>query len=158
MLTVRGVLTASAVTLIGALGTPRALSAQVGIGTWVRKDENPATGSMTMTVEACCRGGRKLTYRISMNGTTTMVLTVESPFDGTEVPVLADGKPSGETMAIKRIDDHHTTTVLKMNGQPFGTSKSTLSADGKTLTVVNDIASPGGPQPKGVQTEIWIKK
>jgi len=112
---------------------------------------------MTIPVEACCKGGRKLTYRISMNGTTSE-LTVESPFDGTEVPVLLDGKPSGETMAIKRIDDHHATAVLRMGGQPYGTSKSTLSADGKTLTVVNDIASPGGPQPKGVQTEIWIKK
>jgi hypothetical protein len=157
MLTLRGVLTASAVTLTAALGAPSALSAQVEIGTWVRKGDNPAEGSMTMTVEACCGGGRKLTYNLTMKG-TNMVMTVESPFDGTEVPVLVDGKPSAETMAIKRIDAHHATTVLKMNGQPFGTSKATLSDDGKMLTVVNDIVSAGGPQPKGLQTEIWIKK
>ena len=81
---------------------------------------------MTMTVEACCRGGRKLTYRINMKGTNS-IMTVESPFDGTAVPVLVDGKPSAETMAIKRVDDHHTTTVVKVSGQPYGTSKSTLS-------------------------------
>ena len=88
-----------------------------------------------MTVEGCCHGGRKLTYHITMND-TKLVLTVESPFDGTEVPVLLDGKPSGETMAIKFVDDYHTTTVLKMNGQPFGTSKATLSADGEKVTMM----------------------
>jgi hypothetical protein len=30
---------------------------------------------------------------------------------------------SGETMAIKRVDDHHLSTVLKMNGKLFGTSE-----------------------------------
>jgi hypothetical protein len=54
-------------------------------------------------------------------------------------PVLTAGKPSGETMAIKSVDDHHLTALLKMNGKTFSTSKSTLSADGKV-------------------TEVWVKK
>jgi hypothetical protein len=158
MQAIHGTTLASALLLACTFGFPNALGAQTGIGTWVKKvDSGETGGSMTMTVEACCRGGRKLTYQLNMNGTNA-VLTVESPFDGTEVPVLLNGKPSGETMAIKLLDDHHTTTVLKMNGQPFGISKATLSADGRMLTVVNDVSASGGPQPKGLQTEIWIKK
>jgi hypothetical protein len=57
--TVRGLV--CGVVLLGVLGPARPLHAQIGVGTWVRK----ATGSvspMTMTVEACCHGGRRLIY------------------------------------------------------------------------------------------------
>jgi len=108
-----------------------------------------------MTVELCCRTGRRLIYRIpGIDG----VLTVESPFDGSEVPVLLGGKPSGETMAIKQTDDRHWTTILKMNGQLFGTSNGTLSADGRTITVENDFATTVGGNPAGKSTETWVKK
>ena len=156
MRTVRGVLAASGVMLVSAFGMPGAMQAQLGVGTWERQSDkgSKGVGSMTMTVEPCCKGGYKLTYHIAFNGVTS-VMKVESPFDGTAVPVLVDGKPSGETMSITRVDDRHSTTVMTMNGKPFGTSKSTLSADGKTLTVIDDIAQSGGVQPK---TEIWVKK
>lgn len=144
-------------TVLGLICIADVAHAQPGVGTWVRKDADPRAGTMTMTVEVCCGRGRKLTYNITMSG-TSYVMTVESPFDGTEVPVLMDGKPRGETMAITLVDSHHTSTIVRMNGQLFGTSKATLSSDGKTLTVVNDIKGIGGPQPKGVQTEVWIKK
>lgn len=110
-----------------------------------------------MKVEACCNGGRRLIYHIPM-GSSEMVLTVESPFDGSEVPVLANGQPSGETMAITRLDAHHASTILKMNGSPFGTSKATLSADGRTLTVINDFSSSVGGQRTGKSTEVWMKQ
>jgi hypothetical protein len=112
---------------------------------------------MTMTVDACCSGGRRLIYNIVI-GETTTVLTIESRLDGSDAPVLMDGKPSGETMAIKRLDDHHASTVVKMNGSLFGTSKATLSADGRTLTVINDFSSSAGGQPVGKYTEIWVRK
>ena len=155
MRTLRGVLTASGVILVCAVAMPGTVRAQLSVGTWERKWDKASagmTGSITMTVEECCKGGRKLTYHMNFNGTKS-VMTVESPFDGTAVPVLVNGKPSGETMTIKRTDDHHTITVMTMKGRPFGTSKATLSADGKLLTVINETL-----QPKGIQTEIWIKK
>lgn len=154
MRTVRGVLAASGVMLAFALGMPGTVRAQLGVGTWERQSEKGSkgfVGSMTMTVEPCCKGGYKLTYHIKINDVTS-VMKVESPFDGSAVPVLVDGKPSGETMAIKRVDDRHSTTTMTMNGKPFGTSKGTLSADGKTLTVINDM------QTGGTQTEVWVKK
>ncbi len=142
---------------IVALASARSLHAQVEIGTWVRQDTASMRDGMTMDVEACCHGGRRLTCHIVIGQTATL-LTVESPFDGTGVPVLMNGKPSGETMAITRVDAHHASAVVKMNGAPFGTSNSTLSADGKTLTVLNDFTSAAGGQPVGKQTEIWVRK
>jgi hypothetical protein len=109
---------------------------------------------MTMTVEACCNGGRRLIYRTTGSD---VVVTVESPFDGSDVPVMIGGKPSGETMGIKRVDANHTVTVLKMNGKMFGTSKATISADGRTLTVENDYTSAAGGQP-GKNMETWVRK
>ena len=136
-----------------AVGSASTLRAQLGVGTWVRQADASMPAGMTMTVQPCCNGGFRLTYHAG-----PVVLTVDSPFDGTEVPVLIGGKPSGETMAIKRVDAHHTSTVLKMNGQPFGTSRSTLSADGKTLTVENNITFAAGGRTSGHQTETWVRK
>ncbi len=75
-------------------------------------------------------------------------MTVESQLDGREAPMLLGGTLSGVTMAITRIDDHHAVTVMAWNGQPSRTSKATLSADGKTLTVENDF-SAGARYPAG---------
>ena len=147
---------ACGIALLGALGPARSLHAQVGVGVWVR--EVPASKlALTMTVEACCHGGRRLSYHFDMGATKTTML-IESPFDGSERPVLVNGKPSGETMAITRVDDHHVSTVVKMNGKPFGTSKATLSADGKVLTVLNEFSASAGGNPTGKSTERWVRK
>lgn len=143
-------------TALCALLSFTSLSAQLGVGTWVKQgDSGPA---LAMTVEACCGNGYRLIYRVV--GQTAIMMTVESALDGKEAPVLLmGGKPSGETMAITRIDAHHLSTVLKMNGQPYGTSKATLSADGKTLTVENEVTKSAVPgQPAGKTTEVWVRK
>lgn len=139
-----------------ALVSAKPLPAQLEIGTWVRQPA-PSMPSMTMKIEACCNGGRRLTYYVVMSGSET-VLTVESRLDGKDAPVLMGGKPSGQTMAIKRVDARHASAVLKMNGTVYGTSHSTLSADGRTLTSVNDYTSSAGGQTVGKITEIWVRK
>jgi len=98
-----------------------------------------------------------MTYHIDINGTETL-LTVASRFDGSDADVLLAGKPSGETMAITRLDDHHVSTVVKLNGKPFGTSEATLSPDGKVLTVVNDFSLSVGGNPAGKTTETWVRQ
>jgi hypothetical protein len=141
--------------LLMALVIATSVQAQVEVGTWLRQSEEAGRPAMTMTVERCCGSGRRIVYRIE--GMST-VMTVESRFDGSEAPVLVDGKPSGETMAIKRLDDRHTSTVLKMNGKEFGTSKAALSPDGKMITVENDFAATGGGHKAGKHTEVWVRK
>ena len=140
------------VAFLSAVGWAGQAYAQLGVGTWVRTDEH-AKG-LTMTVEACCKGGRRLIYHLAMAGQPPATMTVDSPMDGTEVPALLDGKPSGTTMAIKRVDDRHTSTVVKMGGKPFGTSNGTLSPDGKTLTV--ESVTLGGKPEKIIET--WVRK
>ncbi|HEU5219930.1 MAG TPA: hypothetical protein VFU23_14820 [Gemmatimonadales bacterium] len=145
----------SGIILLGALCRATPLHAQIEIGTWVRKSGEATPGVISMTVTTCCNGGRRLVYH--MTGSQA-VLTIESAFDGSEAPVLVDGKPSGETMAIKRLDTHHAITIVKMSGKAFGTSKATLSADGNTLTVVNDYTATAPGQRAGKSTEVWVRK
>jgi len=146
---------ACGVAILWTIGSDSPLRAQISVGTWVQQSGASATGGLTMTVETCCNGGRRLIYRIPG---IDMVMTVESSFDGKDAAVMVGGKASGQTMGIKRVDDHHTVAVLKLNGKTFGTSKSTLSADGRTLTVENDYTSTAGGRPVGKQTETWVRK
>lgn len=134
----------------------RPLHAQLEIGTWVRRP-TASMPAMTMEIGVCCNGGRRLTYHIDMEK-KQILLTVDTQLDGKEAAVLMDGKPSGETMAIKRVDAHNASTVVKLNGTFFGTAKGTLSADGKTLTVLDDFTSSVGGYPAGKFTEVWDKK
>ena len=138
-----------------AVGVANPAHAQFAVGTtWVRTD---AQGKgITMTVEACCKGGLRLIYQIpGAANQPAATLTVDSPMDGTEVPALLGGKPSGESMAIKRLDGRHYSAVVKMNGQPLGTSNGTMSADGKTMTV-ETVTQAGGKAEKIIET--WVRK
>src|SRR6266487_678734 len=93
-----------AMVAIGGSLIVESAQAQFGVGSWIQKSVNGKPGVMTMTVEACCNGGRRLIYR-AING-NDLVMTVESPFDGTEVQIKTPGPPTNSTMAITRIDDH----------------------------------------------------
>jgi hypothetical protein len=135
------------------LAAPRSVSAQLEIGTWVRKSTaNQPT--MTLKIETCCGHiGRKLTY--SLTGAT---MTLASGMDGRDAALSVNGKPTGETMAITRVDAHHATTVIKMNGAKIGTSTATLSDDGKTLTIESELTTAAGGNRAGKQTEVWVKQ
>ena len=135
-------------------GAPVADAADSPIGTYQKKVEG-GQPAMTMKIEEWAPGKAKLTYHIK---DPPIVLTVLSALDGTEAPVLMNGKPSGETMAIKLIDKLHSSTVVKMDGKPFGTSKGTFSPDFKTLTVENDFSTSAGGNKPGKSTEIWVRK
>jgi hypothetical protein len=132
--------TAVALAVFLALIWGSSLQAQFSVGTWVQT--SPMKG-FTMTVEECCSGGRRLIFHVTL-GQKTQTITVDSRFDGSDAPVLADGKPNGETMALKRVDERQMTTVFKRNGKVYRTSTSTESADRKTLTVENEFIEPAG--------------
>ena len=56
-------------------------------------------------------------------------------------------------MGIKRIDSHHTVTVLKFQGKETAISKAEILPDGKVLKVENDYAAsnPTGLIEKQIQ-------
>ena len=120
-------------------------------GTWVRRNPLPA-GPIALTVEAA-GSGRKLTYKFA---DTSMVMTIVTQLDGKDAPMLMNGQPSGQTMAIKLLDDRHTFAVVKFQGKETRTVKSELSADGKVLKVENMTPSAGGTG-QVVQVEYWDK-
>jgi hypothetical protein len=142
-----------------ALSTPL-LAASPWSGVWVMR-EAAAGFRLTMTLEEV-GAGWKITYRIPVpdaHGTaTTSIMTVETALDGKDAPNLIDGKPSTQSMQIRKIDDRHTITVVKSGGKQMGTSKSELSADGKTITTENDysVSGPGGSANKQIQH--WDKQ
>jgi hypothetical protein len=142
-----------------AMGTPL-WAASPWSGTWVMR-ESPAGFRLTMTLEEA-GAGWKITFRIpaaDARGTaTTSVMTVATALDGKDAPNLVDGKPSGQSMQIRKIDDHHTITILKFQGKQTGISKSELSADGKTITTENEysVSGPNGSANKQIQH--WDKQ
>jgi hypothetical protein len=141
--------------VLGAIGTAAVLHAQLEIGTWVRTDM-PAGSKMSMTVQACCNGGRRLIYHVEGTGQPPMEMTIDSGLDGKDAPIMVGGKPSGQTMAITRVDALHATSIQKMNGKIMSTSKGTLSADGKTMTVEDEVPDASGKSMK--ITEKWVKQ
>lgn len=88
-----------------------------------------------------------------MAGMPASTMSADSPMNGTDVPMVVGGKASGQTMAMKRIDDHHYSAIVKMNGQLIGTSNGTVSPGNKTMTVESVFGSQGQ---KTIET--WVRK
>ena len=88
----------------------------------------------------------------------SIVSTALTPLDGKDVPLLVNGKPSGQTMGIKRIDSRHTVTVLRFQRKETGISKTEISPDGKVLKVENDYASSNPNGLVGKQIQYWDKQ
>ena len=55
---------------------PTAVHAQSFLGTWVRKADPSVGGGMNMTVEVCCSGGRRISYRIP--GNDAFLMSIET--------------------------------------------------------------------------------
>jgi len=130
---------------------------QLAVGTWNKRGDHPL---MLMIIEPA-GGATRITYRVLAPDGKPLpqgVMTLVTQMDGNEVPVLVNGKASGETMAIRRIDERHTSTIVKMNGTPFGTSKSELSADGRTLRVENTGSGGASGLPAGTKVEYWDRQ
>src|SRR4029079_17820931 len=145
--TIRSVVAMAFVALLAR--PPAAGAADSPIGTYLKKAE-AGKPAMTMTIEQWAPGKAKLTYHIK---DPPIVLTIVSALDGSESPVLMNGKPSGETMAIKLVDKLHSVSVVKMDGKPFGTSKGTFAPDFSTLTVENDFNGAAAGSAAGQSTE-----
>jgi hypothetical protein len=126
---------------------------QAWYGTWVERSASP----MTLVVEPAGDDAARFTYSMPPAFKTQVVMSFETAFDGRDVVVFVDGKPTSEVMTIKRIDDRHIVSAWKVGGKMAGTSRSELSADGKVVKVENDDAQPvGGAAAK--TTQYWDKK
>ena len=153
-LMIRSFASAIFVAILAAALPAAAADSPIG-GTYLMKGKQ-GTPDMTMKIEAWGPGKVRLTYHVK--GAENMELTIVSGADGKDAPLLLNGKPSGETMAIKLIDKLHSSTVIKMNGQVMGTSKGTFSPDFRTLTSENDMTAMVGNTPAGKSTQVWVRQ
>ena len=75
-------------------------------------------------------------------------------FDGNDYPVTGD--PSTDTRSIKKIDDTHYELNNKKDGKVTTTGTITLSADGKTRTLVTHATDAKGK--KKTATAVYDKQ
>ena len=145
--------------VLSMLAVSTGASAQIlEIGTWVQR--GPSKTPLVLTIEMA-GSGRKLTYRVRQpDGKVSeqAMLTIVTQLDGQDASMMANGQPTGSTMAIRKLDAHHAITVLKMQGQQYGTSKAEISADGKVMTVENEITLGQPGQDAGKHVEYWDRK
>ncbi len=111
------------------------------LGTWVeRLDANAKRPRMTMTITDAGVGKRLITYTTPGSPRKMTVLTSGQ---GEDSPVLVDGRPTGQTMAIRITDARHRETIVKSNGEKTGESRAEISADGKVMKVDNETIVTG---------------
>ena len=125
--------------------------------TWVLR-EPPQGGHLTITVEEV-GSGWKLTYKIvGPEAPGTIYSRVLTQLDGKDVPQLVNGKPTGQTMGIKKMDSRHTVAVLRFQGKEAGILKGEISPDGKVLTVENEDAASNPSGLVGKQIQHWDRQ
>ena len=109
-----------------------------GIGTWrlnvskTTMSPGPKPVSSTVTIEASDGGIKQVTEQSLGLGASKSEFTAR--FDGKDYPIR--GNPNADVVALKRIDDRSYEVIGKKGGKVTITSRVTLSADGKTRTVV----------------------
>jgi hypothetical protein len=126
-------------------------------GTWILREAEPG-GQLTMKLEEVSTGW-KVTSKVVGSGAAGASATyIMTPLDGKDVPVLIDGKPSGQTMGITKIDSHHTVNVIKFKGKEIGVSKAELSTNGKVIKVETDYSDSNPGAPAGKQIQYWDRQ
>jgi len=151
------VLTVVAVALLAVVGAS-SLQAQGNavVGTWklnltkTKLESGPAPKSLTRKVEAQGDGlkysfegvaadGKPLSYGFSVK------------FDGKDYPITGSMPSGADTISAKKMDGNNYEATLKKGGKVIGTSKVTVSTDGKVTTVDATSTNAAGAKTHDVQ-------
>lgn len=129
------------------------------VGTWtldVAKSTykpGPAPKSTTVVVEAAGQGLKVSVDAVGADG-TPMKWGYTSMRDGKDAPVT--GNPNYDTVALTQATPTNATAIYKKAGKVVITSKSSVSADGKTLTLTSTGTDPKGQAVNNVS--VYTKK
>lgn len=123
------------------------------VGTWKLNPEkstlepgSPPPPGITMTYS---REGDVVTVTATVplpDGKERKIIHTET-YDG-QPHDRYEGKPNGETLTHRRLDERTVETVWRKDGQPMAITTRTVSPDGRTLTSV--VRSPGKAEPDNV--------
>lgn len=140
---------------VAACSTLRAQSNPL-VGTWklnVTKskfDPGPAPKSLTRTVEAQGDGVKYSFSGVAADG-TPITYGFSVKFDGKDNPIAGSIPSGADTISAKRTDSNHFVATLKKGDKLLGTSKVTVSKDGKVTTVDSSGVSAAGVKTHDVQ-------
>jgi hypothetical protein len=110
------------------------------VGTWKlnvtksKYDPGPAPKSLTRTVEAQGDGVKYTFEGVAADG-SPISYGFSVQFDGKDNPISGSMPSGADTISAKRTDSNHVVATLKKGGKVIGTSKVTVSNDGKVTTV-----------------------
>jgi hypothetical protein len=145
------------ITLLAVAGSS-AVRAQSNplVGTWKlnltksKYSPGPMPKSLTRTVEANGDGVKYTFAGVAADG-TPISYGFSATFDGKDNPVSGSMPSGADTISAKRIDATHYIATLKKGGKDVGTSKVTVSKDGKVTTVDATASTAGGAKEHDVQ-------
>jgi hypothetical protein len=94
----------------------------------------PAPRSQTRTVEAQGNGAKFSFDGVAGDG-SRVAYSFTTNYDGKDSAISGVGAPGGEdTIAVKRVDAHTTTSIGKKAGKVVRTNRTVVSKDGKVTT------------------------
>lgn len=126
------------------------------VGTWklnVAKskfDPGPGPKSLTRTVEAQGDGVKYTFDGVGADG-KPVAYSFAVKFDGKDNPITGSMPSGADTISAKRIDSNNFEATLKAGGKAIGTSKVTVSKDGKVTTVESTGTNSTGGKVHDVQ-------
>jgi hypothetical protein len=143
------------VCLAAALGVALSFGAQAALakdpleGTWILNVEKstfkvaPGPRGQTRTYSLNDGVERLVARGVSWDKKPTLV-KYEARYDGKDYDMT--GSLGGDKISLRRIDSHTTESSQKREGKPAIVATRTVSADGKTLTVVSKGTTVEGQQ------------
>jgi hypothetical protein len=126
------------------------------VGTWKldvtksKYDPGPAPKSLTRTVEVQGNGVKYGFEGVAADG-KPIAYGFSVQFDGKDNPISGSIPSGADTIAATRTDVNHFVATLKKGGKVIGTSKVTVSADGKVTTVDSTGTTATGAKTHDVQ-------
>ena len=127
------------------------------VGTWklnVEKskfDPGPGPKSLTRKVEALGSDGVKYTFEGVAADGKPLSYGFSVHFDGKDNPISGSIPNGADTISAKMTGSHHFVAILKKGGKEIGTSKVSVSEDGKTTTVEVTGTNAAGAKTHDVQ-------
>ncbi len=146
---------AIALLVIAGSSTLRAQSNPL-VGSWKlntaksKYDPGPAPKSLNRTVEADGDGVKYSFEGVAADG-KPIAYSFSVKFDGKDNSIAGSIPSGADTISAKRTDSHHFVATLKKGDKPIGTSKVTVSKDGKVTTVDSTGTTAAGGKEHDVQ-------
>ena len=138
-----------------------ALAADPFIGTWKlntaksKMDTSPTPMTRNETLINAAQGNAIKTAfdGIDAQGKEFHIVSIGA-WDGRDFPVKGD--PGADIIALKKIDANTVSVAAKKAGKEVGTYQTTVSKDGKTMTMAVKVKDEKGKE--WSYTQVWDKQ